>query len=99
MTFGRPEFLLFLAIPLLLVVWELTRRAPRIALPFDHGQQASGRWLGYFVTCAELLPAMLLTLAILIFSRPLRTAEPKQERQIAAFLAEQQRKRRRHEPR
>ena len=82
MTFGRPEFLLLLAIPLLIAVWELTRRYPRVTLPFDHGQQRSGRWLGRLVTAAGLLPAMLLAVAILIFSRPLRTAEPKQERQL-----------------
>ena len=82
MTFGHPEFLLLLAIPLLIGVWELTRRYPRVALPFDYGQQRSGRWLGHLASFAGLLPAVLLAVAILIFSRPLRTAEPKQERQL-----------------
>ena len=37
MTFGRPWALLLLAIPVLLIVWEVLRTHRAVALPFDHG--------------------------------------------------------------
>jgi Ca-activated chloride channel family protein len=82
MTFGHPEWLLLLAVPVLLAAWELTRRYPRVALPFDHGSQRPGRWLGRFVSLAGLLPAALLAVAILIFCRPLKPGQPRQERKL-----------------
>ena len=54
MTFGHPEFLLLLAIPLLIGVWELTRRYPGVAMPFDYGKQRPGRWLERFASCRRL---------------------------------------------
>ncbi len=82
MTFGRPMALLLLAVPVLLVLWETLRQHPAMTLPFDHGHQGSGRWLGRLVLAANLLPALLLIVAILIYCRPLRQAEPKQERNL-----------------
>ena len=82
MTFGHPEWLLLLCLPVLLAAWELTRRYPQMAVPFDHGEQSSGRWLGRTVSLAAVLPAVLLTVAILIVSRPLRSGAPKHERKL-----------------
>ena len=53
MTFGRPAALLLLAVPVLLVLWETLRQHPAMALPFDHGHQRSGRWLGRLVLGGE----------------------------------------------
>lgn len=82
MTFGRPEWLLLLALPVLLIVWETRRSHPRVALPFDHGEVRPARGLGRMVTTAAALPALLLAVAILIFCRPLRYDLPRQERQL-----------------
>src|SRR5277367_4100664 len=80
MTFGHPMALLLLAIPVLLIVWEIVRKHPHMPLPFDHGQQSGGRWLGRLVFSANLLLPLLLAVAILIYCRPLRQDTPKQER-------------------
>jgi len=82
MSFGYPLGLLLLAAPVLLVLWEAWRRGPTVALPFDHGQQGSGRWLARILRVTAALPALLLAVAILLACRPLRLAEPKQERKL-----------------
>ena len=82
MSFGRPAGLLLLAVPLLLILWETLRKQQAMTLPFDHGQQGPGRWLGRLVSAAHWLPPLLLAVAILIYCRPLRQAEPKQERSL-----------------
>jgi Ca-activated chloride channel family protein len=82
MTFGRPLALLLLAAPVLLILWETLRTQRRVALPFDHGHQPSGRWLGRLVYGAHLMPPVLLAMAIIIYSRPLRQDVPKQERAL-----------------
>ncbi|MCH8922946.1 MAG: VWA domain-containing protein [Planctomycetes bacterium] len=82
MSFGHPWWLLLLAAPLLLVVWELGRRSPRIAIPLDHGTQRRGSGLGRVLLAGGILPALLLALAVLIVCRPLVTRLPKQEREL-----------------
>ncbi len=82
MTFGYPIWLLLLAVPVLLIVWEVAWRRPRVALPLDHGDQRFGRWLGAVVLLAGMLPALLLAVAVLILCRPLQFAPPEQERKL-----------------
>ncbi|MEN6449105.1 MAG: vWA domain-containing protein [Thermoguttaceae bacterium] len=82
MTFGHPLWLLWLAVPVVFAVWEATRRRPGIAMPFDYGQEPSGRGLERLLRVAGLLPALLLAVAIVIYCRPLRLAAPKQQRQM-----------------
>jgi Ca-activated chloride channel homolog len=82
MTFGRPLALLLLAIPVLMIVWESLRKHRHVPLPFDHGHQSSGRWLARLVFSSNLLPPLLLAVAILIYCRPLRKDAPKQERSL-----------------
>lgn len=82
MTFAHPNLLLLLAIPLLLGVWEATRRGHRVVLPLDHGHHGSGSWWGRLLAAASLLPALLATIVILIVCRPLRSAAPKEEHEL-----------------
>jgi len=82
MTFGNPWVLWLLILPVLVAVWESVGPRPRIALPFDHGQQRPGRWSARWLLAARLLPALLLAVAVLIAAAPLRSAPPKQVRRL-----------------
>ena len=82
MTFAHPWGLLALAVPLVLVLVEINRRQPGVALPLDHGDHRSGRWLGRAVLLANLLPATLLAIAILLACRPQTLDRPRQERKL-----------------
>lgn len=82
MTFSHPWVLLFLIVPILLCVWEATRRGQLIALPFDHGDQRKGTGLRLLVLPATWLPALLLAVVILILSGPSRLEKPKRAREL-----------------
>ncbi len=82
MTFGHPELLWLLAIPVMLIVYEVAGPKHHISLPFDHGDQSAGHWLSRLTTAASLLPALLLAVAILLLAAPLIMAKPRQTRQL-----------------
>ncbi len=86
MTFAHPWLLLLLAIPLLLGIWEWQRRGHPLVLPFDHGQQRGGRILQRLVTSANLLPAILLAVAIVLLAGPQRLANTDKERALTNIL-------------
>src|SRR5688572_13005251 len=67
-SFAHPLVLLLLVLPVLLCVWEWTRRGADVVLPFDHAPVRRGKYLGRFLAGANLLPAMLLTVAILVLA-------------------------------
>ncbi len=75
MTFGQPGWLLLLVAPVLLAVWELTRRYPRMAIPIDHGEQPSGRWLGRIVSIAAVLPGSRKDRRVVNESQPVDDVE------------------------
>ncbi len=80
MNFARPLLLLLLVLPVLLAIWEWLRRGHPLVLPFDHGEQRRGRILQRIVTSANLLPASLLAVAILLLAGPQRLLSPDKER-------------------
>lgn len=83
MTFVYPWVLLGLVIPILLGAWVVQRRAWGIALPFDH-QTHQRRWfLGSLLRMSELLPMVLLAIAILILAVPQVQRIPKEERVLS----------------
>jgi len=82
MSFSHPLVLLLLALPVLLGLWEWQRRGHRLVLPFDYGRQSHGRVLERIVKCANLLPPLLLAIAIIILAGPQRLSTPDQERVI-----------------
>lgn len=76
LSFTYPWVLLLLAVPVLLALWEVTRTGHRVALPLDHGRQRTGRWLNRVVVAANLLPAIVLAIAIVILAGPLKPGKP-----------------------
>jgi Ca-activated chloride channel homolog len=86
MTFSHPWVLLILVAPLLLVLWECQRRGHPLVLPFDHTQPPRRRLLRRIITAANLLPALLLAIAILLLAGPQRLASPDQKRQVVNIL-------------
>ncbi len=46
MSFAYPAVLVLLVVPVALIAWVWRRTSGRVALPFDHGGQSSGRVLG-----------------------------------------------------
>lgn len=78
--FAHSEWLYALVLPAALAVWEWTRRRPGLVLPFDHGSQTSGAWLGRLLRAAATLPALLLAVAIVLAARPIRPDQPTAER-------------------
>lgn len=79
-SFSNPVWLYALVVPVLLAAWELTRRPHTLVLPLDHGRRQSGLWLGRLLRCAALLPALLLSVAVVLLAGPQRPDRPGEER-------------------
>jgi len=80
MIFARPWVLLLLILPVLLVWWEWRRRGRPLVLPFDHAPAKTRSWLERVIKAANLLPALLLTIVVLMLAGPQKLAPPKEER-------------------
>jgi len=80
MSFHHPEVLWLLALPVLWGFWQWVRRGHPVVLPFDHGQQGSGKVLRFLTNLAGTLPALLLAIAVLMLAGPRKTAPPQDER-------------------
>lgn len=80
MSFHHPELLWLLALPVFWGFWQWVRRGHPVVLPFDHGQQRSGKVLRFFTNLAGTLPALLLAIAVLMLAGPRKTAPPQDER-------------------
>jgi Ca-activated chloride channel family protein len=80
MSFHYPMLLWLLALPILWGFWQWTRRGHPVVVPFDHGQQRDGSHLRRFVNLVQTIPALLLTVAILVLAGPRRPAPPEDER-------------------
>lgn len=70
MTFVHPELLLLLVLPLALGLWSVRRHGAGLTMPFDHQVYASRPWLGVALRGAEILPAVLLAVAVVLIARP-----------------------------
>jgi Ca-activated chloride channel family protein len=79
-SFARPFLLLLLIAPVLLCVWEWQRRGHPLVLPFDHSGARGSGWLRRLVTSAQLLPHLLLAVAIVVLAGPRRLGTPQAER-------------------
>jgi Ca-activated chloride channel homolog len=75
MTFTRPWVLLFLALPLILAIWEWQRVGHVLRLPFDHGQPRRGRFLDRLVRLLNLTTPGLLAIAVIFLAGPQRPTE------------------------
>lgn len=70
MTFVHPEFLLLLVLPLALGLWSVRRQGPGIKMPFDHQAHAGRPWLAAILRGVEILPAVILAVAVALIARP-----------------------------
>jgi Ca-activated chloride channel homolog len=80
MSFAYPLVLILLAVPLLLLGWVWRRAGGRVALPFDHGGQRSGRGWAGVLKLAESLPALILATVIVLLAGPQQLSAPKTRR-------------------
>jgi Ca-activated chloride channel homolog len=85
-SFHQPQWLWLLALPVLWGYWLWVRRGHPVVLPFDHGQQGSGKSLRFFTNLAGTLPALLLSVAVLMLAGPRKTAPPQDERVMNNIL-------------
>src|SRR3989475_10415312 len=83
MSFARPWVLLLLIAPVLLVWWEWRRRGRPLVLPFDHARAKARSWLERIIKAANLLPALLLAITVMLRAGPQRLAPPKEERVLS----------------
>ena len=81
-SFAHPLALLLLVLPVFLGAWEILRRGHRVALPFDHRAPKRRRWLTGIVTSANLLPALILAVAIVILAGPRREDAAAREKEL-----------------
>jgi Ca-activated chloride channel homolog len=81
-SFAHPLVLLLLVLPVLLCVWEWTRRRADVVLPFDHAPVRRGKYLSRVLAAANLLPAMLLAVAILVLAGPQRLSSAEREKEL-----------------
>ncbi|MCB9879132.1 MAG: VWA domain-containing protein [Planctomycetes bacterium] len=83
--FARPWLLLFLALPVLHLVWVWQRRGGRFAMPFDTDgsrRLGSGGAMRALLGVVESLPALLAALAVLVLALPQELAAPRQKRSL-----------------
>ena len=82
MSFAHPLVLLLLVLPVLLCAWEWMRRGPEVVLPFDHANVRRGRFLARLLSLSNMLPALLLAVAILVLAGPQRLSTADREKQL-----------------
>lgn len=70
MTFVHPQLLLLLVLPLALGLWSVRRQGSGLTMPFDHQAHAARPWLAMVLRGLELLPAVLLAVAVALIARP-----------------------------
>jgi Ca-activated chloride channel homolog len=86
MTFAHPWLLALLVLPVGLAVYLWKRSGRRVPLPFDHQPLRRERLLGFLLKSADLLPVLLLMLAIAILAGPRRFEQPRSEREMTNIL-------------
>ena len=80
MTFSNPEVLLFLAIPVVVVVFAWRHRGWGLVMPFDHRAHKQRRWLRFTLRIFEILPAVVLAAVIGILAGPQVLRKPLDKR-------------------
>jgi Ca-activated chloride channel family protein len=86
MTFAHPWLLALLVLPVGLAVYLWKRAGRRVPLPFDHQPLRRARLMGALLKTADLLPVLLLMLAIAILAGPRRFEQPRSEREMTNIL-------------
>lgn len=80
--FLYPWMLVLLVIPITAVAWGVRRRGRRIALPYDYHQSTTRTSWPALITIAECLPALLMSIVIVILANPLHRGQPVSKRKL-----------------
>lgn len=86
MSFSTPWLLALLLLPIGLAVFAHRHGGRKIPLPFDHQPLPRARLLGFLLKSADLLPLLLLAIAITLLAGPRRFEQPRNERQLTNIL-------------
>lgn len=81
MTFAHPWVLLLLAVPVILA-WTAIARTPGVVIPSDHGDHRSRPWLARLLGTLDIVPLLILAVAIAILAGPQTLKQPKRERSL-----------------
>ncbi len=65
---------------MVLAFWEWVRRGHSVVLPIDFRVQRRGLWLATLIHAANMLPALLTMIAVLLFAHPRVLSEPEVEK-------------------
>jgi Ca-activated chloride channel family protein len=80
MTFGYWPVLLALFVPLGLIVWVWLQPGGRVVLPQDFGRQSAGRFWRFGLNVFQMLPCLLLAVAVLLLAGPRQLSVPQEKR-------------------
>lgn len=80
MTFGYWPVLLALFLPLALVVWVWVHAGGRLVLPQDFGRQGSGKFWRFGLNTLQMLPCLLLAVAVVLLASPRQLSVPQEKR-------------------
>jgi len=80
--FEQPEVLLLLVIPIWMGYWIWTRKGHPVVMPFDHGNQSSGRLWAFLINLVELLSPIIIASVICIWANPKKNDIPQKKREM-----------------
>lgn len=80
MSFAHPWVLLALLLPGSLAAWEVVRRGFVVRMPVDFASPRPGVWKGRVLLAANLLPAVLLAVGVVVLAGPRRLGPPRGQR-------------------
>ncbi len=80
--FQHPAVLLLLVVPIWMGYWIWTRKGHPILMPFDHGNQTSGKGWAFLINLCELLTPVILAAVIFIWAAPKKNDIPQKERDV-----------------
>lgn len=83
MPFAHWPLLALAMIPLAVLAWVWWRQGRNVVLPFDHGIQRHGAWLGRTVNTVASLPPLILLLVVLVLALPQQFSEPRTKREMS----------------
>lgn len=78
--FRSPRTLLWLVVPAALLLWTWSRRGRALVLPYDHARRAPGRWTRCALNLAGSLPALALSLTVVLLAGPQSWGAPRSKR-------------------
>lgn len=78
--FRHPAMLSLLLVPAALLLWTWNRAGRAVVLPFDHAGQARGTPTAFVLRVFESLPALLLSIVVVLLAGPQAWEAPRSKR-------------------